>query len=87
MIIEHIQKAKLFHNLVDTDKKSHCLNVRFKKLSTQVGVIVSKYLQKSVMLCSCVLATASLERKHSLKMCSESGYGKQILFTIYLVAP
>lgn len=50
-------------------------------LVSQAGGIISKCLQKSVLLCSYVPATASLERKHPLEMCSESGYGSQILFT------
>lgn len=41
-------------------------------LVSQVGIIISKYLQKSVPLCSHVLDTARLERKLTLWKCARN---------------
>lgn len=67
VIIQHIQKAKLFHDFVmwryfscstaktavDIDESSHCQSVRPKKqtLFTQVDVIICKSPQKPMLPC------------------------------------
>lgn len=87
VIIVHIQKAKLFHDAVDADKNSHCLNVRLEKLPTGLSGWCNYYQVSSKISAAVFLGTCY--SKFGEKTFSENVFRVWIWLTniIYLVAP